>query len=603
MLIAVSYLKYAAPDLSGCQPSLLSRNLRELVSKGQSSMQNGGKLNFDNRNFKIPAEYFPLTGPQHVQTMAGDADYLPECWEDDERMNFLFSAFPDNRELNPHHWDSKVQFWADLVVHSSRSMDEICLDCSTLPQRFKRSGKTPLGLPIVLNEMIRQGKIQKLSEFQSGVDAGWASWGFDLMVKRPLRWTFGTLTGRNHGNPEGTYLLLDLVKEKAEAVLTTHEKSVEFESTDHVVEYRTLLEQCRHCCKDQDTLDLALLHLRKLRKVCIFQSEEGEKLVKFASSAHKTVSPVTDVEVGILRLKKTEASLMQQVEKLQSDSDRCRTDAKVYLHKGLRNAAKNALRRKQHIQKIMEKREGSLETVHGLLRRIQDAESDKMVIDAYRAGVSAFKQTVDRTGLTPEAVDETMLDVQQVIETSNEISDSIAGGQADLSGLDLDMSGLEEELADLLAEETPSVTPGRTPSKNQPFIRGALSTPAAVTPQPLREETTSVPAVPTPTKRQLPVCGLGVSPGPVRVDLGPCPGMPSPGEQPSPVHFTPSTAADEDLERELEKLSLGEPSEPELNLPSVPASPVGGAVAAAAPVSQHQAAGRSDTARRLLLTE
>ncbi|XP_066277017.1 charged multivesicular body protein 7-like isoform X1 [Branchiostoma lanceolatum] len=544
--------------------------------------------------------------------MATDADYLPECWKDDERMNFLFSAFPDNRDLNPHHWDSKLQFWADLVVHSSRSLDEVCLDCSALPQRFKRGGKTPLGLPVVLSEMIRQGKIQKLSEFQSGVDAGWVSWGFDLVVKRPLRWTFGTLTGRNYGNPEGIYLLVDLVKEKAEAVMMTHETSVEFESTDHVVEYRCLLEQCRHCCKDQDTLDLALLHLRKHRKVCIFQSDQGEKLVKFASSAHKTVSPVTDVEVGILRLKKTEASLMQQVDKLQSDSDRCRTDAKAYLQKGLKNAAKNALRRKQHIQKIMEKREGSLETVHGLLRRIQEAESDKMVIDAYRAGVSAFKQTVDKAGLTPEAVDETMLDVQQVIETSNEISDSIAGGQADMSGLDLDMSGLEEELAGLLAEETPSVAPALTPSKNQPFIQGTLSKPAAVTSQPLTEETTSVPAVPTPKKHQLPACGLGVSPGPLSQDPSPHPGMPSLGKQPSPVHFTPSTAADEDLERELEKLTLGEPSEVELKLPSVPASPVGGAVAAGGtspvtggttPVSPHQAAGRSDTARRLLLTE
>ncbi|XP_035673990.1 charged multivesicular body protein 7-like isoform X1 [Branchiostoma floridae] len=556
---------------------------------------------FDNRNFKIAAKYLLVAGSQHVQTMATGGEYLPECWQDDERMNFLFSAFPDNRDLNPHHWDSKLQFWADLVVHSSRSLDELCLDCSTLAQRFKRSGKTPLGLPVVLNEMIRQGKIQKLSEFQSGVDAGWVSWGFDLMVKRPLRWTFGTLTGRNHGNPEGTYLLLDLVKEKAEAVLTTHEKSVEFESTDHVVEYRTLLEQCRHCCKDQDSLELALLHLRKLRKVCIFQSDQGEKLVKFASSAHKTVSPVTDVEVGILRLKKTEASLMQQVEKLQSDSDRCRTDAKVYLHKGLKNAAKNALRRKQHIQKILEKREGSLETVHGLVRRIQDAESDRMVIDAYRAGVSAFRQTVDKAGLTPDAVDETMMDVQEVIETSNEISDSIAGGQADMSGLDLDMSGLEEELADLLAEETPSVTSGLTPSKNQLFIQGTLSKPAALTPHPLTDKTTSAPVVPTPKKHQLPACGLGVPPGPA----SPHSDMPYQGTQPVPLHFTPSTAADEDLERELEKLTLGEPSEVELKLPSVPASPVGGAVAAGGntPVSPHQAAGRSDTARRLLLTE
>ena len=41
--------------------------------------------------------------------------------------------------------------------------------------------------------------------------------------------------------------------------------------------------------------------------------------------------------------------------------------------------AKNALRRKRTLEKILEKREGAVETIHNLIQRIKDAESDKMV--------------------------------------------------------------------------------------------------------------------------------------------------------------------------------------------------------------------------------
>ena len=40
---------------------------------------------------------------------------LPPEWEDDERMNFLFSDFKENRDVNTKDWDSKIDFWTSLM--------------------------------------------------------------------------------------------------------------------------------------------------------------------------------------------------------------------------------------------------------------------------------------------------------------------------------------------------------------------------------------------------------------------------------------------------------------------------------------------------------
>lgn len=78
---------------------------------------------------------------------------LPPEWDDDERMNFMFSDFKENREVNSSDWDSKMDFWSALVVKSCRDRGSVCVSLQELNRTFRRKEKTPLGLRTVIQSM------------------------------------------------------------------------------------------------------------------------------------------------------------------------------------------------------------------------------------------------------------------------------------------------------------------------------------------------------------------------------------------------------------------------------------------------------------------
>lgn len=124
--------------------------------------------------------------------MAVDDPYFPEEWQDEDRMNFMFSAFPEHRDVNPKHWDSKLQFWRKIIVESLNYHDELCTDYNILRLRFSRNGLFPLGLSTVLLEMLRKGDLESLDNITSTVNDSWMSWGFDI-ARRTVSWTVDNL--------------------------------------------------------------------------------------------------------------------------------------------------------------------------------------------------------------------------------------------------------------------------------------------------------------------------------------------------------------------------------------------------------------------------
>lgn len=76
-------------------------------------------------------------------------------WDDDERMNFLFSDFKESRDVNASDWDSKMDFWTALVVKTCRDRGSVCVNLQDLSQTFRRKEKTPLGLSTVIQSMAR----------------------------------------------------------------------------------------------------------------------------------------------------------------------------------------------------------------------------------------------------------------------------------------------------------------------------------------------------------------------------------------------------------------------------------------------------------------
>ncbi len=76
-------------------------------------------------------------------------------WDDDERMEFMFSDFKENREVNPTDWDSKMDFWTALTVKSCRARGTVCVSLQELNKTFLRKGKSPLGFATVIQSMAR----------------------------------------------------------------------------------------------------------------------------------------------------------------------------------------------------------------------------------------------------------------------------------------------------------------------------------------------------------------------------------------------------------------------------------------------------------------
>ena len=143
-------------------------------------------------------------------------------WQDDQTMDVLFSPFRDNRDVNPHSWDSKIAFWRDNITQHCVDSNRVVINSKTVPQHFNRKGKMPVCLKVVIDAMVQAGDLVRLSDYERSAPAGWLAWGFGLLVKRPLSWTYGALVKKpltamfGGGNDAGDDLvMLQLVQVNA----------------------------------------------------------------------------------------------------------------------------------------------------------------------------------------------------------------------------------------------------------------------------------------------------------------------------------------------------------------------------------------------------
>ncbi|XP_022098280.1 charged multivesicular body protein 7-like [Acanthaster planci] len=419
------------------------------------------------------------------------SDRFPSCWDDDERMGYLFSDFRQNRTVNPNDWDNKLKFWSQLVGDCCRKDKCAVMDCEKMVEGFRRKGRLPMGINRVLREMANTGEIVSTADFSNSLNSTWFSWGIHTFLRQPLTWAVGSVFKRNEQPLTGSYIVMDVLKEISRSVLDLHQRCSNFENMDNIVEYTTVRDMCHEICSDEMTLDLALLYLQKAKSVHVETIADGSKVVKFVSKNQQTVAPLK--ELGIVGLRRTINSLKKQIERHQKDMNNLRDEAALMVRKGLKSSAKNILRRKKIIERLLAKKETTLDTLQQLLDQIQGAETNTMTLEAYRAGASALKQTLKANGLTPEAVDDTLSDVQEVMELCAEIDDTMSQGNKSIdesvsfsAGLDAD--ALETELADLLAES--GVTTRQTNKAGTDLLAGFPEVPETK-PQSLEEDSTT----------------------------------------------------------------------------------------------------------------
>ncbi|XP_028314013.1 charged multivesicular body protein 7 [Gouania willdenowi] len=370
---------------------------------------------------------------------------LPPEWDDDERMDFLFSDFKGNRNVNTMDWDDKMEFWSAQVIQRCRKRGSVCVSLLELNNSFRRKGRVPLGLQQVLQSMYKCGSIQKKSEFAANVDYGWISWGVSQLLLKPLKWTFSNFMGSsNFVALNEPFVVIELVKEKAAELLRAYRES-EFSSSS-IVSFPELVCLSSEVCADESTLCMALLQLQREKQVFV-SVHEGEKVVKFCHPGQERVSPVSDVDVGIYQLQHSKKLLGEKMEKLMMEADRCQEEARVLLREGKKSQALRCLKGRKRVEKRADTLFAKLESIRAILDQINQSQTDKMVVQAYQAGVAALRLSLK--DVTVERAESLVDQIQELCDTQDEVNQTLSSG---VTSADEDVDELENELKALLLE-------------------------------------------------------------------------------------------------------------------------------------------------------
>jgi charged multivesicular body protein 7 len=424
----------------------------------------------------------------------------PAEWSDEQVMKVLFSPFRDNRDVNPRSWDSKMKFWTDMVRRHCQDKLGVTINARQLPRIFQRNGQVPSCLTVVLDDLVRQGAIIKLSDYQSS--SSWLSWsvnwlvkkpvtwGFSTLVKRPLLWTYKTLLGQDDGDedhqpkftkglPDEQFVVVELVKTMADAIYRRHNESVTCQVTDHIVGYATLRANCRDLCADDLSFDLAVGELTR-RKLCnVVTDTSGDKIITMHSNQFDVSSPISDSTLQIYKLKTTAAKLEELIVQNTNEIEQCRLSAKACLQQGKKQQALRFLKRKKMLDMKVTEKEKAVDKINELICTIQETDSQKKIMDAYSSGVEAFKGITSKSGLTLNKIDSVMSDIQDAFDSNEEITQAVSQR---VGPVEEDDDELEQELDDLLAAklvaDTPGAkldTPGAKGLRNGPVISAQLS--------------------------------------------------------------------------------------------------------------------------------
>lgn len=123
------------------------------------------------------------------------ADFFPNCWTDDERMDNLFAPFRA-KSVNPVNYERKLEFWRNLICQYCVQNGSPVVSINQLRLAFKRGEKKPYCLDVVLKELLSDGIVRPRTAFALKPQETWSGWAMNTFIKSPLQWSFNKVKER-----------------------------------------------------------------------------------------------------------------------------------------------------------------------------------------------------------------------------------------------------------------------------------------------------------------------------------------------------------------------------------------------------------------------
>ncbi|GMT26706.1 hypothetical protein PFISCL1PPCAC_18003 [Pristionchus fissidentatus] len=392
--------------------------------------------------------------------------YFPPKWQDDEFMSGIMTMLKD-RDVNPLDYDKKMTFWSSIIGASC--LGERAANCSVdmLKRRFTRGSRLPACMGQVVENLVKSGEMVTLSTWKSK-HAGWLDWGVSqigALIGLTSSWLWGG--SKSLVAPDETIVHVPTLKKQADRVVELMRKELEadVDGTGEIVSYAEMYDKCSSIIASTTNFDLVLDELTERGEVSVGMSK-GEKIIKFRDSGSQGPAAFSESDASVHDIRKTMGVLEKKIKTLEVSIQKLDTDLRACLRGGDKTRAALLLRRKKAAEKELGEKDGQIQRLLSMLHQIGSTKHNKEVIDAYKSGSLAFKATLERHGLSPEKIDETMDDVMNATEEYRDIEEALAQPINGIHDATRD-ADLEGELEALLAadkKEKAPASPARRPA-------------------------------------------------------------------------------------------------------------------------------------------
>ncbi|XP_066150974.1 charged multivesicular body protein 7 [Euwallacea fornicatus] len=409
-------------------------------------------------------------------------DKLPDALKDESRLNVLFAPLR-NKSVNSKDWQDKISTWKSIIKIYCEANNKFSFTLSSLNETFIRHGRSPPCLTEVLNDMIKNKEVEVVEVFLKKTAHTWSGWLTDIVIKKPLNWSYNAMKKTLFSSTNGNYIHLELVKKKSTELLSTIPDNYK----NKVLSFKELLAILSNDknVPSVENLKLLLHYLENQQKIAMkilanynVNNEQDTLLLKIGDSL--TVTPITDVDVGIHTLEQNEKVISKHVENLEDQIDACIEEAKMNLKKKHKQMAKSCLVKKHQLEKQLEKKASALHNIQNCLQQLEGTHTNAHVWEAYKNALDAFNTTYKTTGISEEAVDDTMLKLGEALEIHEDIQSAL--GQSPT--VEEDTTALEQELEDLMKSDyldqdqpPPDDNSGRTDDLEKSFAKLSINLP------------------------------------------------------------------------------------------------------------------------------
>jgi len=379
-----------------------------------------------------------------VEIMAGRTGLLDQLcseWADDQRMSVLFAPLRA-KELNPESWNSKVNFWSNLVIKWAQQTNTAVVSMDLLEKAFERDGKSPYCLEDVLRELWACGGIVDFSRYLSSQTPRptWSSW-LKGIGTNALHTVGETVAGFR---PNDDMVVPEVASRLANSAL------MQLRSLPPILRLHKATFLTETQVREVLSPTGFVMDFLVAKKVVSSMLVDGRTVYKVATSDNNggEAADFEEADAGIIRLHITIQHLNVEIEALEREVKNLDLKVKEELRGGgSRLVAKNHLRRRKAAEVRLNNKFAQLHNLENVMESVVSAEGSKAVVEAYKGGLEALKAIAGKSP-SVEEVEGLVEEVGEAVERGEGLSRAlVAGGdEENLDDLEMELEMLTKDM-------------------------------------------------------------------------------------------------------------------------------------------------------------